>query len=184
MAASHSTGPQLGPPQFGLRTMLLIVATVGVLLGLSQWMSPISFAALLLLILSIIAHIAGNVIGTRLKQQAKRSEPTQEPLTSSANASLRDHHHAPTTKLGHRHSLGWLPLASALVGFAIAALAGAVWTTSLLGRDFDWSTISIAAAAFGALGGFGGFLVVGFGKAFWDAWQQASSSVKTSDADE
>jgi hypothetical protein len=164
--------------------MLLIVSTVAVLLGLSQWMSPISFAALLLLILSIIAHVAGNVIGTRLKQRQIGAKRQTEADSWEERIELRDHHHAPTTKLGHRQSLGWLPLASALIGLAIGALTGGSWTAWLLGRDFDWGTIAIAAAAFGALGGFGGFLVVGFGKAFWDAWQQASNAVPISEHEE
>jgi hypothetical protein len=162
----------LGPPQFGLRTMLLIVSSVAVLLGLSQWMSPISFAALLLLILSIIAHVAGNVIGTRLKevQRARKKEEPEEP-----RASLRSEHFAPTTKLGGRQSLGWLPLGCGIGGFVIGAILGCAWTAYLLGSEFDWGTLALAALAFGALGGIGGFLVVGFSKAFWDAWQQASS---------
>jgi hypothetical protein len=163
---------QLGPPQFGLRTMLLIVSSVAVLLGLSQWMSPISFAALILLILSIIAHVAGNVIGTRLKsnQRAKKKEEPTEPRTA-----LQNEHFAPTTKLGGRQSLGWLPLGSGLGGFVLGASLGSAWTAYLLSPDFDAGTLALAAVAFGALGGIGGFLVVGFTKAFWDAWEQASN---------
>jgi len=154
--------------------MLLIVSSVGVLLGLSQWMSPVSFAALLLLILSIIAHVAGNVIGTRLK--SRRQRRAAEALEAiEPRESLRNEHFAPTTKLGGRQSLGWLPLGSGIGGFALGAVLGSLWTANLLGRDFDWGTIALAGIAFGALGGFGGFLVVGFSKALWDAWHQAST---------
>jgi hypothetical protein len=161
--------------------MLLIVSAVAVLLGVSQWMSPISFAALLLLILSIIAHVAGNVIGTKLRARhlARKRLPAEaeEPRTL-----LQDHHFAPTTKLGHHQSLGWLPLLSGLGGFLFGAAAGSLWTVRLLEPDFDWGTIALAASAFGALGGFGGFLLAGFGKAFSDAWQQASQNVPASEA--
>jgi hypothetical protein len=161
--------------------MLLIVSSVAVLLGLSQWMSPISFAALLLLILSIIAHVAGNVIGTRLKaiERARKNVEPAEP-----RAALRSDHFAPTTKLGGRQSLGWLPLGSGIGGFVFGASLGSAWTAYLLAPDFDWGTLALAAVAFGALGGIGGFLVVGFTKAFWDAFQQASGSAPANRGDE
>ncbi len=175
------SAPQLGPPQFGLRTLLLIVSSVAVLLGLSQWLSPISVAALMLLTLSIIAHVAGNVIGSRLRDGRSRSRDKQEQPPHVT--SLRDDHFAPVTKLGRRHPLGWIPLLSALGGFCFGSLLGGSWTAYLLRQDFDWFPVAIAACAFGALGGFGGFLIIGFCKAFWDAWQEASSAAPAPDSE-
>jgi len=170
----HAPAP-LGPPQFGLRALLLGVTCVAVLLALSQWFSPITIAALAFVLLSIAAHIAGNVIGTRLRTGRNAAKGTSFDQPSIANDTLAEHHFAPVSKLGHQHSLGWLPLLSAVGGFILGAVIGGVWTAVLLSPKLDAFTISIAAFAFGALGGFGGFLIVGFIKAGWDAWQEAAA---------
>ncbi|WP_425614430.1 hypothetical protein NA78x_004297 [Anatilimnocola sp. NA78] len=166
----HAPAP-LGPPQFGLRAMLLGVTCVAVLLALSQWFSPITIAALAFLLLTIAAHIAGNVIGTRLRT----GQATAANHPEHSHTTLREDHFAPVSKLGQQHSLGWLPLLSALGGFLLGAAIGGVWTAMLLNPKLDVFTIGVAAFAFGALGGFGGFLIVGFIKAGWDAWQEAAS---------
>lgn len=173
-----SSSRHLGPPQYGLRTLLLVVSTAAVLLGLWQWLSPIMFAAVLLLILSVIAHVAGNVIGSRLRDgKTKSTGGVHEPDRPQA-ISLRDHHFAPVTKLGRRHPLGWVPLISAVLGFLIGAVGGGIGTAILLARNFDWFAVAIAACAFGALGGFGGFLVVGFVQALGEAWHEAAREQK------
>jgi hypothetical protein len=164
----------LGPPQFGLRTLLLVVSTAAVLLGLSQWLSPIKFAAVLLLVLSVIDHVAGNVIGSRLRDGRQRAKPEPASEDRPQPASLRDHHFAPVTKLGGRHSLGWIPAVGAAAGLLLGAAGGGIWTAILLQPEFDWFPVSIAMVAFGALGGFGGFLVVGFCKALGEAWHEAA----------
>lgn len=163
----------LGPPQFGLRTLLLAVSTAAILLGLSHWLSPIMLAAIVFLLLSILAHVAGNVIGSRLRGggvASKVADDKHEPATT-----LQDHHFAPVTKLGHRHSLGWLPLTISLLGFILGAAIGGGWTAWLLRSDLDWFPVIVAACAFGALGAFGGFLVSGFCKSFGDAWKEAAN---------
>ncbi|WP_254510368.1 hypothetical protein [Anatilimnocola floriformis] len=163
----------LGPPQFGLRALLLGVSCLAVLLGLWNWMSPITFAALLLLILSVLAHVAGNVIGSRLRdgQAGRRVEQEKhEHITD-----LHEDHFAPVTKLGHRHSLGIMPIISATTGAIIGAAVGGGWTAVLIQRSFEWLPVIIATIAFGVLGGLGGFLTVGFIKALNDAWSEAAN---------
>lgn len=162
----------LGPPQFGLRALLLAVSAVAVLFGLWQWLSPITFAVLILLVLTILAHIAGNVIGSRLRdgRQGYRTLPEQHEHTSE----LHDHHFAPVTRLGQRHSLGWLPLLSAIAGTTAGAGIGGGWTAVAIWNQFDWLPVVIAAVAFGVLGGLGGFLTAGFLKALGDAWSEAA----------
>jgi hypothetical protein len=163
----------LGPPQFGLRTLLLAVSTAAILLGLSQWLSPIMLAAVIFLLLSILAHVAGNVIGSRLRDGRVANKAVREKHEHAT--ALKEHHFAPVTKLGHRHSLGWLPLTITLLGFVLGAGIGGGWTAWLLRSDWDWFPVIVAACAFGALGAFGGFLVSGFCKSFGDAWNEAAN---------
>ncbi|MCI0357192.1 MAG: hypothetical protein L0211_01745, partial [Planctomycetaceae bacterium] len=62
------TTPRLRPPQFGLRTLLFVVTVCAVLAALSKWVTPLVFLCLVFLALTIIAHVAGNAIGTRLRE--------------------------------------------------------------------------------------------------------------------
>lgn len=163
----------LGPPQFGLRTLLLVVSTAAVLLGLWQWLSPIYLAAIVFLLLSVMAHVAGNVIGSRLRD-GKAVKIAAEDKHEHATL-LMEHHFAPVTKLGHRQSLGWLPLAISVLGLLLGAAIGGGWTAWLLRRDFDWFPVVVAACAFGALGAFGGFLLSGFCKSLGEAWSEAAN---------
>jgi hypothetical protein len=91
---------------------------------------------------------------------------------------LLEHHFAPVTKLGQRHPLGWVPLISAAVGILLGAVGGGFGTAILLAPNFEWFAVIIAACAFGALGGFGGFLVVGFMQALGEAWHEAARERK------
>lgn len=163
----------LGPPQFGLRTLLICVSASAVLLSVAQWMSPITYAALLLLVLSIIAHVAGNVIGSRLRDG--QAGQTAEQEKHEHVSSLHERHFAPVTKLGRRHSLGMLPLISAITGCCMGAGLGGGWTAVLTQRYFEWMPVIVAAVAFGVLGGLGGFLTAGFIKALGDAWSEAAN---------
>jgi hypothetical protein len=172
------TSRHLGPPQYGLRTLLIVVSSAAALLGLWQWLSPIMFAAVLLLLLSIVAHVAGNVIGSRLRDGILKAKGIEHDPDRPQSTLLRDHHFAPVTKLGRRQSLGWIPLVSALAGLLIGGAGGGSATAFLLARDFDWFPVVIAACAFGALGGFGGFLVVGFIQALGEAWHEAAREHK------
>ena len=163
----------LGPPQFGLRALLLAVSCLAVLLGLWNWMSPITFAALFLLILSIIAHVAGNVIGARLRDGQAGRRMVQEKHEHVTD--LQEGHFAPVTKLGQRHSLGMLPIICGASGAILGAVVGGGSTAILTQRTFEWLAVVVAAIAFGVLGGLGGFLTAGFIKAFNDAWSEASN---------
>ena len=155
-----------------------MVSTAAVLLGLWQWLSPIVFAAVVLLILSVLAHVAGNVIGSRLRDGKTKVKSIIPDPDRPQPPALRDDHFAPVSKLGRRHTLGWIPLISATLGLVIGAVGGGFGTAILLSRSFDWFPVIIAACAFGALGGFGGFLVVSFIQALGEAWHEAAREHK------
>jgi hypothetical protein len=56
--------------RFGLRGVFLIVTAVCLLLGLGVTLSPAWSAALGMFSVLATAHVAGNVIGTRLRELA------------------------------------------------------------------------------------------------------------------
>jgi len=156
----------LKPPQFNLRTMLLAVAIVSVLIALMTSVGPLAAFGILLLVLSIIAHVAGNALGTRLRENGNRpleAEPenvaarrakTQTPLPSAD--------FAPDTRLGGRHALGWTTIAAVLVGGLFGAGLGGTFLAWLCWDKATTVGIVCGAAASGALGGFAGFLLGSF----------------------
>src|SRR5436190_13783174 len=86
----------LRPPQFGLRTLLLLVAACGVLLALRQWLDPIAVAAIAFLALCVFCHVAGNAIGTRLREIGDQPDPTADELPTVGRISPRVQDFAPT----------------------------------------------------------------------------------------
>src|SRR5436309_15378284 len=96
----------LRPPQFGLRTLLALVAACGALLALRQWLDPIAIAAIAFLALSIFCHVAGNCLGTRLREIGDIPDLTTDD-SATKRIQPRPQDFAPVTHLGRRHSLGW-----------------------------------------------------------------------------
>jgi hypothetical protein len=174
MPLSPTKSAPLGPPQFGLRTLLVVISLIAALFGLAQWVSPILLALVVLLVLSIVAHVAANVIGTRLREGRRTPGANSVEHDAPDEIHLREDHFAPVTKLGGNHTLGWIPFIGAALGLVVGGTSGTLWTANLLGDKQDAFTLALAAVAFGALGGFGAFLIVGFLKAGWDAWHEAS----------
>lgn len=114
-------------------------------LGLAGWM------AALVILVSLAAHVAGNALGTRLREATDRDlathrRPRPAPATMPATA---------PTHLEQRSQLGWLVPVSAGIG---ATCGGAAGTASLLA--FTASSLpgailgGLSSAVIGALLGF------------------------------
>ena len=146
--------------------MLVGVAIISVLLALMTSVGPLPAFGLLLLALSIVAHVAGNALGTRLRENGSRpldgkpGEPVfsltaQRPPVAAADF-------APTTRLGAKHPLGWLVIVATGLGIVLGASLGGVFLAWLCWERITLVGMICGAAASGALGGFGGFLVCSF----------------------
>jgi hypothetical protein len=176
--------PRLRPPQFGLRTLLVVVTICAVLLAIARLgvLSPIELGIIGFLALSIFAHVAGNAIGTRLRaigdvREACPPDDSPEPCRPIEKADF-----APATRLGERSTLGWSIIIATNVGLAAGAIGGGLWTFLFSRGQPDPVAISIGVVAFGILGAFGAFAIVSFTQvlagAIWQALQ--GSAVSTS----
>src|SRR5262245_56836550 len=117
----------LRPPQFGLRSLLALVAACGVLFGLSRWgLSPVALAAIVFFAVSVAFHVAGNAIGTRLREIGDL--PQQESAEAATIRHLKPHEFAPATRLGQRSSRGWSIIVASSVGVTTGAIGGGFWT--------------------------------------------------------
>jgi hypothetical protein len=127
-----------------------------------------------LLGLSILAHVAGNAIGTRLRENGDRGPAFRGFLGSRQLPTP-----APATRLSERKTLGW-PLVVATFGGLIAGgLGGGLWTTFTMRGPIEPAAVSIGVIAWAILGGLGAFAATGFslvlGGAMWQALRHPAS---------
>src|SRR5437763_3726550 len=174
----------LRPPQFGLRTLLALVAACGGLLALRQWLDPIAVAAIAFLALSIFCHVAGNCLGTRLREIGDSRDLPRDD-SPAARLPPRPQDFAPVTHLGGRQSLGWTIVIASSIGIAGGAVGGGLWTFAASRRQAPALSIAVGVIAFAVLGGLAAFATVGFAQvlfgALWQAIQTPSSPGPASD---
>lgn len=152
-------------PQFRLFTLFLIITLLALVLAAFQYLGPMGTFVLILAILVIIAHVAGNAIGTALRDNVR---PKLQPRDSASPAPPVEKPFAPVTKLSETRALG-RPI------YIIAALSAPVWggLGITLAKILSTKPISLpnsiaGALVLAALGAFwtfviGSFLQVGFG---------------------
>jgi hypothetical protein len=169
----------LPPPQFGLRTLLLVVTACAILAALSQWVTPIVLACVVFLVVSILAHVAGNAIGTKLREFGSRPSADDAAVSPGlARARPKADDFAPPTRLGERHGLGWPILIAAAAGTLSGAVGGVVWTLVSSRGPVGLLNVSVGAIAFAVLGGIIAFVAFGFVQVGLSALRQASAENK------
>jgi len=168
----------LHPPQFRLRTLLALVTACAGLLALGQWLDPIAIAAIAFLALSIFCHVAGNCIGTRLREIGDTRELRQDDAPAK-RASPRPQDFAPVTHLSRRHGLGWSVIIASSVGITSGAVGGGLWTFAASRGEVGVLNIAVGIVAFGVLGGLAAFATVGFAQVLFSALWQAMSTPPT-----
>jgi hypothetical protein len=176
MTGEHAKS--LRPPQFGLRTLMALVTACAGLLALGQWLDPIAIAAMAFLALSIFCHVAGNCIGTRLREIGdNRDLPRDDSPAKRVPARAQDF--APVTHLSRRRSLGWPIVIASSVGITCGAIGGGLWTFAVSRGDAGVLNIAVGIVAFGVLGGLAAFATVGFAQVLFGALWQALSTPPT-----
>ncbi len=166
--------PPFSAPRFGLRTLLLSTALVALVLACFRSFGALPTAILLLAAASIVAHVAANAIGMRLRVHGPRrsASPPPDPDTPAVRAAPLPH--APTTRLSERTSLV-VPLS---VGSAVGALlGGTIGFTFFASHEQDKATLAdtvLGAMAFALLGAMALAICTAFVLVMWSAWRAAS----------
>ena len=183
-ASDRSTA--LGPPQYSLRSLLLAVGGVFLLIALVDWVGAAWAAPLVFLMILIVGHVMGNVVGTRLRdagstcQRPATASMSQTTGNSTANSttaatavclarmrSVRKPHLCDKTPLERGV---WLLVAS---GIAAGSLAGGILLATLQWQDITWIGLLLGAVSAGILGGWLTLLGATFLHAAGRAWREA-----------
>ncbi|PQO42961.1 hypothetical protein [Blastopirellula marina] len=174
--SAHDPEPDLRPPRFSLRSIGIVIALLGAAFALMKWVSPLASAALLLFALTVFAHVAGNYIGTRLKQKRPPKRlpppPVEDPLT--------EEEFAPRTQLGETSHVDRIGYAVTLVTTILGAIAGVIFGRYWEPHEFlKPAVFAVALASGAALGGIGGFTIFHFAWQLLQSWRQAMRHSKS-----
>ncbi|MBI85622.1 MAG: hypothetical protein CMJ81_20705 [Planctomycetaceae bacterium] len=146
------------PLQYRLATLLKIVAVLCLLLSAVKAFGPFSAVAVLFLMFTLFAHVAGSTMGTRLRREGNRTAQ-QSPDRTIIDASK---HVGVGNPLGQRASLGRGMILLTIFGIASGAILGGTllaWTHS---HQLTFSSLSLGICASGVIGGLSGFLAGSF----------------------
>jgi hypothetical protein len=169
----------LRPPQFGMRTLLLLVTGCAVLFALSRWLHPAAIAGLAFLAISVFFHVAGNAIGTRLREMGDQPQSGDLDEAMPRLRHPRPDEFAPVTQLGQRRSLGWTIIVAVSLGITSGAVGGGLWTF-VAGRGHAGPlNVAVGVIAFAVLGGIAAFAVAGFAQVLAGAMWQAMKGPPT-----
>jgi hypothetical protein len=164
--------PGLHPPQFGLSAFLCLFAVLALSMFAFRTVGPLMATAILLLAAAVGAHVMGNALGTRLRDQV--GVPQRDRRLTGRVTVAQAHHFAPTTKLSkRRRQIGWVIIAMSLVGAMAGATLGGILLSRVNADRMTGANLAVAVGSCGVLGGLGGFACFGFARVSFQAWWQA-----------
>jgi hypothetical protein len=156
--------------QFSMQSLLAGVTVLGLLFAIIRQAGPWGVLLALLVLALVSAHVVGNALGTKLRDEVSRElnpDYRRRQLhlrpASGEHASRRLHEHTPLGRM-----IVFISVGGAVVGGILGGLALAVWTRATVP---GWIVGTISSAVLGA---FFGFLMGSFLDMSIRAWWQAS----------
>ncbi len=147
------------PFQFGLRSLFIGIALLGMLLAIMVRLDPVWSAALAWMLLLVAAHVAGNFWGTRSRATRPPAPTADDTACAVANAPIE---YAPATRLRGCSRLTRGMLATALVCATLGAIGGTTTILFLYRHTVSYLGTTIASVSGAALGAMLGFLASSF----------------------
>jgi fatty acid desaturase len=169
----------LRPPQFGLRTLFAAMAGLCILFSLMAAIGAMWSLVLVFFLCLAIGHVAGNAIGTTLRDRASEGARREPPEHASREANRQ-------ARLSTRQRLRQntrLPRAATivtLVGSALGALVGGAALAIANWQQITPGAVALAIGSSAVLGGFAGFLLSSFFSVFGPALREAVDGEKAS----
>ena len=169
-----SRHPALEPPRFGLKSLFLIVTLMAAAIALWQRVGPTAGIASLLVSLVVFAHVAGNLIGSQLRDRStKHVANLHQRRPNLSRRSVRPEEFAPVTQLSHRAPLGGCMILMTVVGGVAGAIAGGILLWRIHPETATVATVGVGSLATGVLGGFWAFWTISLLQVLSGAWWQA-----------
>ena len=154
-APFRSSSPFGTPKQpMSLRTFSWLAVVIGVVVAAVGWFGIAGTLALLVVLACVAAHVAGNAIGTSIRDATDRDTPARSVDTTVVPAPR------PLTLLERGESLGRLVPVSAGVGSLAGGLIGTSCLVVFVGSSVPGALLGGVSSA--VIGGIGGFLIAGF----------------------
>jgi len=137
---------------------------------------------IVLLGLSIFAHVAGNAIGTRLRANGDKPLYPRGPFTQRSPLPC-----APATRLSERKTLGWPIVIATFAGVLAGGIGGGMWTAISMRGQVEPAAVSIGVIAYATLGGMAAFATAAFSLvlvgAIWQALRHPANEPAIANSD-
>lgn len=153
------------PHRMTLRTFSWVTVVVGVAVAAVGWFGIAGTLAIVVVAACVAAHVAGNAIGTSMRDATDRDVATRPRRTV----------HLPPqqtpTLLERGESLGRLVPVSAGIGGVAGAAIGTTCLIVFVGSS--WPGAALGGVSSGVIGGIGGFLLASFVDVIRSAFREA-----------
>jgi hypothetical protein len=166
-------------PQFRLRTLFLLMGFLAVLFAIMGFIGPMASAALLFFLALVGLHVAGNALGTSLRDRVSDQVGWQHlPSIGRPLFANRPAWTALAPRLSEHTPIGWIIWAIGLLG---ALTGGALGRMAFGQLDSSPSELAVGTISLAVLGAFLGFLIGSFLTMLLRAWNQASRDFVAND---
>lgn len=171
--------PGLRPPRFGLATLMMGVSLLALLFAVLHYVGMLASVITIFFLLCVIAHVAGNAIGTQLRHLGNLPEQdSNSPADKRRMRFASPSDFAPVTRLRERYSLGKRHVAITLVGAVVGGALGGCGLLWLGGGTLPWVVCVLGFGASAVLGGIWSFAASSFVHVLLGAWFQAAKDVR------
>ncbi len=162
------------PPQFSLRTLLVAMTACSGLLAAMSAVGPVWSLGMLLVLLMVGAHVIGNALGTKLRDQA--SQANEEPPVHALRKGAASHstlRHSPNPGMTGRRQMPQRTWVIALGGALTGGAVGGLLLTLFVTQPLTPGAATLGVFSMAVLGGFAGFLASSFCSVFRQSFREA-----------
>lgn len=148
-----------------IRTFSWLAVVVGVTMAAVSWLGIAGTLAILVGIACVAAHVAGNAIGTSMR------DATDRESRSRTDSVVMVPDRRPPTLLERGESLGRLVPVSAGIGGLAGGVIGTACLVMFVGSSLPGAVLGGLSSA--VIGGIGGFLIASFVEVVRSAFREA-----------
>lgn len=163
----------LRPPTYSVQSLFWVVTLLGIVMGVMAAIGFLWAIALLMTVLMIAGHVAGNALGKRLRdgKSPSQSGPASPAARHDLTTGRANWQPPASSRLSEHHPTGRKSLIFAGIGSVLAGLAGSGLSLWHYGSGITGPAVIVAALAAAVLGGLLTFFSVICLGTIADAWR-------------